>query len=547
MEETQHIEKKSLRVIAGINPDWKELAKDCVCFANARGGTIYIGIENNDALPPASQKIDNELPARVRKRISESTVNVATHAELIVAENGGEYIELRILPSASTIASTTDGRYYIRISDDCKPVLPDELSRLYTDKSAFQWETKVGRSVSKSEIDEEKLQQFFLDVRASDRVSEFVKQKSPEELIDHYLMCEGNYLTNLGILWIGKRNDRAKLLYAPVIQFLKFDESGTRINKIVWDDFSLNPKEMIEAVWSQIPDWKEGVEVSDGIFRKFIANYEQEVIRELIANSLVHRPYTTRGDIFINLYADRLEVHNPGLLPLGVTPKNMLHKTVRRNEHLAKVFYDLKLMEREGSGFDKMYEILLSNGKQVPLPSEGEDRVTITVRKRILKNEVVKLVSRANEEFQLRQREIICLGLIAQHTSLSAIEFSNVLNLPQQNAIRDWLGRLLDLELIQNKGKTKGVEYFVNPEFLKRVDFKGKTNLKKIEDHRLKELIYQDIQTYPNSSVADIHQRIGPEIAIRKVKATLYQMVDEKKLAFSGDRKWRRYSIYKVT
>ncbi len=56
MEETQHIEKKSLRVIAGINPDWKELAKDCVCFANARGGTIYIGIENNDALPQLLKK-----------------------------------------------------------------------------------------------------------------------------------------------------------------------------------------------------------------------------------------------------------------------------------------------------------------------------------------------------------------------------------------------------------------------------------------------------------------------------------------------------------
>jgi ATP-dependent DNA helicase RecG len=223
----------------------------------------------------------------------------------------------------------------------------------------------------------------------------------------------------------------------------------------------------------------------------------------------------------------------------------MLHKTVRRNEHLAKVFYDLKLMEREGSGFDKMYEILLSNGKQLPLPIEGEDRVTVTIRKRILKNEVVKLVSRANEEFQLRQREIICFGLIAQHTTLSAIEFSKVLYLPQQNAIRDWLGRLQDLELVQSKGKTKGVEYFINPEFLKQVDFKGKTNLKKIEDHRLKELIHEDISTYPNSSVSEIHQRIGPEIAVRKVKGIIYQMVDEDRLSFSGDRKWRRYFINK--
>lgn len=545
MKENQHIEKKSIRLVTGANPQWKKLAKDCVCFANARGGAIYIGIENDDEQPPSSQVINTDLPALIRKKVSENTVNVATHAEIETSVNGGQYIELRILPSASTVASTTDGRYFIRISDDCKPVMPDELNRLFTDKTAFQWETKVARLVNKTDVDEEKLQQFYFDIRASDRVSDFVKQKSPEELMEHYLMCEGNYLTNLGVLWVGKRTDRAKLLYAPVIQFLKFDESGVRTNKIVWDDFSLNPKEMIESAWTQIPDWKEGIEVSDGIFRKFIPNYEQEVIRELIANALVHRPYTTRGDIFINLHSDRLEVHNPGLLPLGVTPHNMLHKTVRRNEHLAKVFYDLKLMEREGSGFDKMYEILLSNGKQLPLPIEGDDRVTITIRKRILKNEVVKLVSRANEEFQLRQREIICLGLIAQHTTLSAIEFSKVLNLPQQNAIRDWLGRLQDLELVQSKGKTKGVEYFINPEFLKQVDFKGKTNLKKIEDHRLKELIYEDVSTYPNSSVSEIHQRIGSEIAVRKVKGIIYQMVDDNRLSFSGNLKWRRYSINK--
>jgi len=143
MEETQHIEKKSIRVISGQNADWKSLSKDCVCFANARGGIIYIGIEDNETLPPSDQKIETDLPARVRKRIAESTVNVATHAESVKAANGGEYIELKILPSDSTIASTTDGRYYIRISNDCRPVLPDELSRLFSDKSAFNWETKV--------------------------------------------------------------------------------------------------------------------------------------------------------------------------------------------------------------------------------------------------------------------------------------------------------------------------------------------------------------------------------------------------------------------
>ena len=546
MEETQNIEKKSLKLVTGSSANFEELAKDCVSFANARGGTIYIGLENSETLPLASQIIDANLPDKVRKRISELTINVGTYTQLITAENGGQFIELKVLHSASTIASTTDGRYYLRISDTCTPLPPDELMRLMTDKPSFTWETKQVR-VNKADTDPQKLQQLVSDVRASNRVSDFIKQKAPQELLEYYLMADGEFLTNLGVLWVGKRTDRAKLLYAPVIQFLKYDENENRVNKIVWDDFSLNPKELIEAIWTQIPDWKEGIEVSDGIFRKFVANYEEDVIRELLANALVHRPYSTRGDIFINLYADRLEVHNPGRLPIGVTPENILHKTVKRNEHLAKVFYDLKLMEREGSGYDKMYEILLSNGKQVPIPFEGDDRVTVTIKKHIIKTEVVKLVSRANEEFQLRQKEIICLGLIAQHTSLSATEFSRVLNLPQQNAIRDWLGRLPELGIINSKGKTKGVEYFINPEFLQKLDFKGKTSLKKIETHRLRELIYQDVSTYPKSSIGDIHQRIGTEIPYRKLKAQLYNMLEIGELNSIGKLKGRKYFIDKTT
>ena len=71
MNETQDIEKKSIRTVTGATADFDELAKDCVCFANARGGTIYIGIENKDALPPLNQKIATDLPDKIRKRISE--------------------------------------------------------------------------------------------------------------------------------------------------------------------------------------------------------------------------------------------------------------------------------------------------------------------------------------------------------------------------------------------------------------------------------------------------------------------------------------------
>ena len=545
MKEGQILDKKSLRTVIGRNPDFGELAKDCVCFANARGGSIAIGIEDDKDLPFKQQIIDPELPPKIVKRISELTINVACTAIIEKESNGGEYIVLSIYQSASTIASTTDGRYYVRVSDNCVPVLPEDLMRLMTDKPSYIWETKVVKSVSRTQIDPHKLENFVKEVVESSRVSQFIKNKSSDELLDHYLMAEDGYLTNLGILWVGNRNERAKLLYAPVIQFLKYDINGKRVNKLVWDDYSLNPKELIEAVWSDISDWREGVEVSDGLFRKFIPKYEEEVVRELLTNALVHKPYTTRGDIFINLFPDRLEIHNPGLLPIGVNPQNILHKTVRRNEHLAKVFYDLKLMEREGSGYDKVYEVLLGNGKEPPLIREGDDRVSVIVKNRIVKEEVISFINRVNAEYLLRQKELICLGLIAQNTTMTSLQFSSILNLTEQNAIRDWLGRLTDLNIIKSRGRTRGTTYFVNPEILKKAEFGGRTNLKKIEDHRLRELIYQDLSTYPDSSIGEVNNRIGSEISRRKLKFELDKMLETDDISKTGEKRWTRYSINK--
>lgn len=546
MKETQFIDVKRIDTVIGKKADWKELAKDCVSFANSRGGTIFIGIADKESAPPINQKIDTNLPFKIKKKISENTVNVGVNVFIKKAENGGEYIELEVLFSQSTIASTTDGKYYYRSDDTCVPLLPDELSRLFTDKPSFIWETRKTK-VPISEIDSSKFSKFKEEIKNSSRTSVHVKQKSDDELLDHYYFAEDGYLTNLGVLWIGKRNDRAKILYSPTIHFLKFDEQDQKVNKILWEDYSLNPKELIEAVWTQIPDWKEGIDVADGMFRKFIPNYEEEVIRELMANALVHRSYTTRGDIFIYLHADRLEVINPGLFPIGVTPANILHKNVRRNPFLAQVFYDLHLMDREGSGIDKMYQVLLTNAKNIPIPFQGDDFVKFTIQRRISKPEIISLINRATETFQLNSKELISLGLIAQNNSISAIQFSKELNLPDTpNVVNNWIGRLIELGIVISKGKTKGTEYLVNPNFLKKVNFKGKTNLKRIENHRLEELIYQDVKIYGPTPIRDIHYRIGKEISRNVIQKTLKAMCTKEKLDSEGILKSTKYFIRQI-
>lgn len=539
-QEGQLLDNKSLRSVTGKTADWNELAKDCIAFANATGGRLLIGIEDNQDHPDLNQIIPDDLPDTIRRKLAERTVNVTSLPVVVADPNGGRYIELSI-PRSIAVASTTDGRYFLRIADQSKPITGDDVMRLAGERSALPWETQTTLNVSREHVDADKLEKLINDLRASDRVKASVKEKSSAELLDHYQLAQGEYLTNLGILCLGQQRHRAQLATAPVIQFIKFDEQGQKVNKLVWDDQTANPMELIESVWQEIPDFRERYELPDGLFRQYIPAFDEIVIRELLVNALVHRPYTQRGDIFLNLFPDRLEIVNPGPLPLGVTPQNVLHTTVRRNENLARLFHDLKLMEREGSGFDKIYEILLSQGRPAPELIETHDRVQVTVRRRILKPDVIDFIAKADQTYQLTQRERITLGLLAQRDALSARELIKALELPSTEALQPWLSRLLNWDIVKTAGRTQATRYFVDPGLLRNLNFASGTTLKRIEPHRLAALILEDLGRYPESAISDIHQRIGGEIHLKQVKRSLDDLISKGQVRFEGDNRWRRY------
>lgn len=538
--EGQLLDQKSLRAVTGKTADWNEIAKDCIAFANATGGRLLLGIEDGQSEPPADQRVPPDLPNTLRRKMAERTVNLTVLPDVALASNGGQYIELRI-PRATAVASTTDGRYFLRVADQSKPVTGDEVMRLASERSALPWETQTTLHVPRTETDVAKRDKLLAALRVSDRVKPSVKEKSDDELLDHYQLAQGSNLTNLGVLSLGRQHHRAQLTTAPVIQFIKYDEHGQKVNKLVWDDHTQSPMELIEAVWQEVPDFRERYELPDGLYRQNVPAFDEIVVRELLVNALVHRPYTQRGDIFLNLHPDRLEVVNPGPLPLGVSPQNVLHTTVRRNEHLARLFHDLKLMEREGSGFDKIFEVLLSQGRPAPELIETHDRVQVTVRRRILKPEVIDFIAKADQTYQLTQRERIALGLLAQHDALTARELATSLELPSVEALQPWLKRLLDWQLVQSTGRTQSTRYFVDPSLLRSLQFTGETTLKRIEPHRLAALVLEDLRRYPRSAISDIHQRIGGEIHPKQVKRALEELIERGEVRFEGNNRWRRY------
>ena len=540
--EGQLLDRKSLRVVTGKTADWSELAKDCVAFANALGGRLLIGIEDDQTLPPADQRIPGTLLDLLRRRLGELTVNVSVRPHICRADNGGEYVEMTVERSVS-VASTSDGRYFLRLADVSKPVLGDEVMRLAAERSALPWETLATLGVPRSAADPAKRAALVAGIRASDRVKASVKEKGDDELLDHYLLAQGEWLTHLGVLCLGRQMDRARLGTAPVIQFIKRDEHEQKVNKLTWDDHTLSPMELVDAVWREVPDFREFYEITDGLFRSQIPAFDERVIRELLINALVHRPYTQRGDIYLNLHPDRLEIANPGPLPMGVTPGNVLHASVRRNEHLARLCHDLKLMEREGSGFDAIYDVLLSQGRPAPQVEEGPDWVRVTIARAAPDRNVLEFIAKAGESYPLNQRERIVLGLLAKHEALTAKELASQLELANADLLRPWLGRLIEWALVGQSGRTQATRYFVQPELLRTMSFPAVTTLKRIEDHRLRALVLEDLQRYPGSGIGDINGRIGNEIPRRRLRTMLGRLVDDEVARMEGKQKGSRYFL----
>jgi ATP-dependent DNA helicase RecG len=327
------------------------------------------------------------------------------------------------------------------------------------------------------------------------------------------------------------------------VQAIKYDEREVKVAKWSWDDRQLSPIELVDAIWSEVSDFRESYELPDGMLRTKVPAYDELVVRELLVNAFVHRPYTQRGDIYLNIHPDGLEVVNPGRLPIGVTPQNILHESRRRNDGLAHIFHDLKLMEREGSGIDLLFERLLASGRRVPTIREGTDSVHVTVSRRVVQPGVIKLLVEADKRYQLTQRERITFALIAQTEGVSAAELAEELELPETAALRPWVGRLLTWGLVEQSGRTTAMRYFVPPALLREAGLDALTTLTRVQPHRLRALILEDLERFPDSSKSDIWRRVGPEIPERTFRRALEDLVASGQIVVTGETRARRFRL----
>ena len=454
--------------------------------------------------------------------------------ELITHKNGGEYFVIQIYTSMKTIAVTSDEKVYVRVGDECVGIKGEELTRLAHEKGAFQWELVVTKTHI-SQIEPANITKFINEIRTSDRVSEFIKNQIDTDILEYYKLIDEEYLTNLGILWLGNFKQRSKLNYPITVQYIVYDEDERKIRKVDWNLNQFNPKELLLEIEKEAVELNYSFELPDGMFRKQIRHYAKDVVRELLVNAFVYKSFTISGDIFILLYKDRLEIKNPGGLPLGVTKDNILHQVQRRNPHLIDTFKALKLMESEGSGYDLIYEKLSLDGKLYPKIENDINFVKVTIYSNIIDNDILQIIDYLAKHYQLNQKEIITLGAVVRNKKISGFELSKLLQLGDDK-LRQWIDNLVEKEVIVTEGKTKGLMYMINSKILSSVDHNLKPSLRTMEEPQLRALIKEDLKLHPNSKISEIHKRMG-DFDIKYLRRVIYKMYEENEIKRDGEKK----------
>lgn len=541
--ETEHqtLDYKSIRKIRTGDKGFKDLAISCVAFANAQGGTLYIGIEDEKLTPLDNQAISDEEINDTVSRLRSLCFNVSlTSSGLITHENGGQYFKVMVAPSLKSIATTSDGKIYLRVRDKCEPVRNEDLQRLSIEKGTYQWEL-LATKYSLQELPFENIKKFTDDIRQSDRVKPHVKQMTDIELLEHYNLIDNEIATNLGVLWLGNSKQRSRLSYPITVQYIVYNHLEQKVRKIEWHDNALNPKELLLAIENEATELSYSHEFPDGLFRKQIRHYHPKVLRELLLNAFAHKSYTISSDIMICVYPDRLEISNPGGLPLGVTKDNILHQRHRRNPYLITIMSDLKLMEGEGSGYDLIYELNSMEAKRPPVIESSFNETKVILYAEIQNPEILPLLDYIVNNYKLSQKAYIAFGAIATEYKMQATKLSSYLQLSDDERLRSYVDLLLRDGIISKKGTKKGTTYYVSPKLIANSKSNIKTSLKTIEPYALKALILEDLKYHPQSSISEIAERL-PDIERYELQKMIYSMVGNDIIA-TGSKTYRKYEL----
>ena len=519
---------KSLRNFA---PKYDETARDVVAFANNKGGFLFIGIADDTKEVNKDFVYDDrkvfELIRQVQDR-TEPTISLIPH-KINVA--GQDLLVLEI-PFSPQLHRTSRGEFLIRSNDGNRPIEPYEMATIMSEKGLIVYDQKTWQ-IQGEWIDEKRLSALLDMIEVKNPNSPYL-DKQRDDLLDSLGFTKEEYgrtlPTTTGLLFIGNQKALRELPFYEV-KYIHYFADGTYKAY----EYKGNIIEVAKACFAQLKAEIKQKEYVFGLFREYVEDYSEIVIRELLVNALAHRSLSRQQIVEIRKFDDGnyLEIESPGTFPEGVTVDNYLRKTNPRNPNVMDILREIGLAEKAGSGFDKIFTDLLRKGKPLPQPEETESSVIFRIKADVESEKLIELSllyeSRVGKAMKLD--ELLILSEVVKHRQVRFAELANLPNISHYR-VQSILDKLCDLKFIEASGKTSGKTYFLHISRRKGLNDKIEyVNTKKQEKARQKEAILRYLDSIPSINNTEARQLLNLQDKDRsKVSRLFAELVSENEI-----------------
>ncbi|GGH30651.1 winged helix-turn-helix transcriptional regulator [Sphingobacterium alkalisoli] len=358
-----------------------EVIVSLVAFANAKGGAVYVGVDDKGVAKGVS--IGKET---VQKWLNEIKVKTqpALVPEVDIWEHQGQQVVLFSVAVYPIKPVSFKGKYYKRVSNANHPMSVAEVAQMHLRTVNSSWDYFWRNGLTTADISLDKVKKVFDMVR---RRNSNIPIDTSEQFLKKQELVHGKQISNACYLLFCKEDT-----YHTTIQMGHFaSETVIKDDVTISTDIVTEVEEVMNFVRKHI---NKEIIITDQLENTERWQYPLEGIRELVVNMIVHRDYMSGGHSTIKIFPDSIVLFNPGPLPDHITVENLLsddYVSSPRNLQIAKIFKEIGLIERYGTGIKRVRQLFLNHGLPEPLfkmvqdgffvrvltsPISGSDRVT---------------------------------------------------------------------------------------------------------------------------------------------------------------------------
>ncbi|MCL2844524.1 MAG: putative DNA binding domain-containing protein [Chitinivibrionia bacterium] len=317
----------------------KSLSAEVCAFANASGGRIFIGVNDNGQV--VGTDVSNVARSRIQDTVNQIEprlkVNIDIHDNIIV---------ITVPEGAHKPYSCSKG-FYLRSGPNSQKLERDSIIEFFQNEGRIRYDEIIREDLPISERFNEAAYKRYIKLA---QISEVLNK----EAILRNLDCVGNVggklcFTNAGALFFRINDEDVKFRHAGIVCALY---KGTDKSYI------LDAKELNGDIVSNVDDaiifLKKHLRISykiETLQRQNILELPEDALREAVVNAVCHRDYFEKGArVMVEIFDDRVDIVSPGGVCKGITPENFGTISISRNSLLASMLFRINYIEQMGTG-----------------------------------------------------------------------------------------------------------------------------------------------------------------------------------------------------